>query len=88
MLYKDFQLVNCKYMKGSEIKTDRITDKKFLDLYFSVLFRSIELISYIYVWNNCRLFELPWDSPWTWYLTLLGVDFAYYCFHRMSHGKT
>ncbi|XP_032932874.1 alkylglycerol monooxygenase isoform X2 [Catharus ustulatus] len=50
-----------------------------------VLFRSIELISYIYVWNNYRLFELPWDSPWTWYLTLLGVDFAYYCFHRMSH---
>ncbi|XP_017584853.1 PREDICTED: alkylglycerol monooxygenase isoform X1 [Corvus brachyrhynchos] len=50
-----------------------------------VLFRSIDLISYIYVWNNYRLLELPWDSPWTWYLTLLGVDFAYYCFHRISH---
>ncbi|XP_068008601.1 alkylglycerol monooxygenase isoform X2 [Melanerpes formicivorus] len=50
-----------------------------------VLFRSVELISYIYVWNNYRLFELPWDSQWTWYLTLLGVDFAYYCFHRLSH---
>ncbi|NXF50486.1 ALKMO monooxygenase, partial [Oceanites oceanicus] len=50
-----------------------------------VLFRSIDLISYIYVWNNYRLFELPWDSPWTWYLTFLGVDLAYYCFHRMGH---
>ncbi|NXN91851.1 ALKMO monooxygenase, partial [Rhinopomastus cyanomelas] len=50
-----------------------------------VLLRSIELVSYIYVWDNYRFFELPWDSPWTWYLTLLGVDFAYYCFHRMSH---
>ncbi|KAM9304692.1 alkylglycerol monooxygenase [Morus bassanus] len=50
-----------------------------------VLFRSIDLISYIYVWNNYRLFELPWDSPWTWYLTLLGVDLAYYFFHRISH---
>uniref|UniRef100_A0A8C0FL06 Alkylglycerol monooxygenase n=1 Tax=Bubo bubo TaxID=30461 RepID=A0A8C0FL06_BUBBB len=50
-----------------------------------VLFRSVDLISYIYVWNNYRLFELPWDSPWTWYLTFLGVDFAYYCFHRISH---
>ncbi|KAM4791067.1 alkylglycerol monooxygenase isoform 3-T3 [Cyanocitta cristata] len=50
-----------------------------------VLFRSIDLISYIYIWNNYRLLELPWDSPWTWYLTLLGVDFAYYCFHRISH---
>uniref|UniRef100_A0A672TLW1 Alkylglycerol monooxygenase n=1 Tax=Strigops habroptila TaxID=2489341 RepID=A0A672TLW1_STRHB len=46
---------------------------------------SVELISYIYVWNNYRLFELPWDSPWTWYLTLLGVDFPYYWFHRISH---
>ncbi|XP_074430889.1 alkylglycerol monooxygenase isoform X1 [Larus michahellis] len=51
----------------------------------SVLFRSLDLISYIYVWNNYRLFELPWDSPWTWYVTLLGVDFAYYCFHRICH---
>nr|XP_047924202.1 alkylglycerol monooxygenase isoform X1 [Anser cygnoides] len=51
-----------------------------------VLFRSVDLISYIYVWNNYRLFELPWDSPWTWYLTFLGVDFAYYWFHRISHG--
>ncbi|KAK2542513.1 Agmo isoform B [Columba livia] len=50
-----------------------------------VLFRSVDLISYIYIWNNYRLFELPWDSPWTWYLTLVGVDFAYYCFHRISH---
>ncbi|PKU39647.1 hypothetical protein llap_10048 [Limosa lapponica baueri] len=49
---------------------------------------SIDLISYIYVWNNYRLFELPWDSPWTWYWTFLGVDFAYYCFHRVSHVAT
>ncbi|XP_042672801.1 alkylglycerol monooxygenase [Centrocercus urophasianus] len=52
---------------------------------FSVLFRSVDLVSYIYVWNNYKLFELPWDSPWTWYLTFLGVDFAYYWFHRISH---
>ncbi|XP_010214400.1 PREDICTED: alkylglycerol monooxygenase, partial [Tinamus guttatus] len=50
-----------------------------------VLFRSIDLISYVYVWDNYRLFELPWHSPWTWYLTFLGVDFAYYWFHRISH---
>uniref|UniRef100_A0A803XYQ4 Alkylglycerol monooxygenase n=1 Tax=Meleagris gallopavo TaxID=9103 RepID=A0A803XYQ4_MELGA len=50
-----------------------------------VLFRSVDLVSYIYVWNNYKLFELPWDSPWTWYLTFLGVDFAYYWFHRISH---
>lgn len=45
------------------------------------------MTSYIYVWENYRLFDLPWDSQWTWYLTFLGVDFGYYWFHRMAHGK-
>ncbi|XP_046319488.1 alkylglycerol monooxygenase isoform X3 [Marmota monax] len=51
----------------------------------SLFFRSIEVTSYIYIWENYRFFSLPWDSPWTWYLTFLGVDFAYYWFHRMAH---
>lgn len=45
------------------------------------------MTSYIYIWENYRVFELPWDSPWTWYLTFLGVDFGYYWFHRMAHGE-
>nr|XP_008528101.1 PREDICTED: alkylglycerol monooxygenase [Equus przewalskii] len=49
--------------------------------------RSIELTSYVYIWENYRLIGLPWDSPWTWYLTFLAVDFGYYWFHRMAHGK-
>lgn len=58
------------------------------EFYFSRLFtRSIELTSYTYIWENHRLVSLPWDSPWTWYLTFLGVDFGYYWFHRMAHGK-
>ncbi|XP_003252640.2 alkylglycerol monooxygenase [Nomascus leucogenys] len=51
----------------------------------SLFFRSIELTSYIYIWENYRLFNFPWDSPWTWYLTFSGVDFGYYWFHRMAH---
>ncbi|KAM5204206.1 alkylglycerol monooxygenase isoform 3-T3 [Hipposideros larvatus] len=51
----------------------------------SLFSRSIELTSYIYVWENYRFLSLPWDSPWTWYLTFLGVDFGYYWFHRMAH---
>ncbi|XP_064410898.1 alkylglycerol monooxygenase [Latimeria chalumnae] len=50
-----------------------------------VLIRSIELSAYVYVWNNFRVFELPWNSPWTWWLTFLGVDFGYYWLHRMAH---
>lgn len=52
-----------------------------------LFFRSIEVTSYVYVWENYRLCSLPWDSPWTWYLTFIGVDFGYYWFHRMAHGK-
>ncbi|KAJ8288071.1 hypothetical protein COCON_G00007300 [Conger conger] len=48
--------------------------------------RSLELSSYIYIWNNYRLLELPWDSPWTWWLVFLGVDLAYYWLHRFSHA--
>ncbi|XP_072506917.1 alkylglycerol monooxygenase isoform X2 [Notamacropus eugenii] len=51
----------------------------------TLFFRSIELSTYIYVWENYRVFNLPWDSPWTWYLTFLGVDLGYYWFHRMAH---
>ncbi|XP_069852259.1 alkylglycerol monooxygenase [Dipodomys merriami] len=50
-----------------------------------LFFRSIEMTSYIYIWENYRLFNLPWDSSWTWYLTFLSVDFGYYWFHRMAH---
>ncbi|XP_018413232.1 PREDICTED: alkylglycerol monooxygenase isoform X2 [Nanorana parkeri] len=50
-----------------------------------VAFRSMEVTTYIYIWNNYRKIELPWDSTWTWWLTFLGVDFCYYWFHRMAH---
>ena len=29
--------------------------------------------------------DLESTSPWTWLLALLGVDLAYYTFHRLSH---
>ncbi|XP_076832498.1 alkylglycerol monooxygenase isoform X2 [Brachyhypopomus gauderio] len=47
--------------------------------------RSLEVSSYIYVWNNFHILELPWDSAWTWWLAFLGVDFGYYWVHRCSH---
>jgi len=51
----------------------------------SVLFRSIELVMYTWIWENWRLVALPWDSPVTWICAFLGVDFCYYWFHRFSH---
>ncbi|KAF6029696.1 AGMO [Bugula neritina] len=50
-----------------------------------VVKRVIDIAAYIYIWENYRLFELPWDSVWTWIFTLLAVDFGYYWLHRCAH---
>ncbi|KAM9512598.1 LOW QUALITY PROTEIN: alkylglycerol monooxygenase [Salvelinus alpinus] len=43
-----------------------------------------EITTYIYMWNNFCLLELPWDSA-AWWLAFLAVDFAYYWVHRFAH---
>ncbi|KAK3089990.1 hypothetical protein FSP39_008264 [Pinctada imbricata] len=50
-----------------------------------VVLRSVHLVSYMWVYDNYRLAELPWDSAWTWWLCFLGVDLGYYWFHRLAH---
>ncbi|CAH1401955.1 unnamed protein product [Nezara viridula] len=47
-----------------------------------LLFRGGESILYIWIYNNYRIADLQWDSPITWYLTAIGVDFCYYWVHR------
>ncbi|MEQ2162085.1 hypothetical protein GOODEAATRI_016222, partial [Goodea atripinnis] len=51
-----------------------------------LVMRGCELSAYVYVWDHFRLWELPWDSAWTWWLTFLGVDFCYYWVHRFAHA--
>ena len=48
---------------------------------------SVELALYVFVYEKFHLVTLPWDSPGTWYLCFIGVDFLYYWFHRAAHGK-
>uniref|UniRef100_A0A672Z1R5 Transmembrane protein 195 n=1 Tax=Sphaeramia orbicularis TaxID=375764 RepID=A0A672Z1R5_9TELE len=50
-----------------------------------LFFRGFELTTYMYVWDQYRLVELPWDSASTWWLTFVGVDFCYYWVHRFAH---
>ncbi|XP_033099679.1 alkylglycerol monooxygenase-like [Anneissia japonica] len=49
------------------------------------LFKSLEILAYIWVYENYRIFELPWNSAWTWVICMLTFDFAYYWFHRAAH---
>lgn len=45
------------------------------------------MIAYCWVWENYRLYELPWNSAWTWIFAMFAVDFCYYWVHRCAHGK-
>ncbi len=55
---------------------------------FRLFMRGFELSAYMYVWDQYRLVELPWDSAWTWWFTFLGVDLGYYWLHRFAHGTS
>ncbi|CAH1775785.1 unnamed protein product, partial [Owenia fusiformis] len=47
--------------------------------------RSAELAAYMYIYDNWRIMELPWNSAITWWLAFFGVDIGYYWFHRYAH---
>lgn len=49
------------------------------------LLKGSEVMTYLYIYENYRLTTLPWNSAWTWFICFLGVDLAYYWFHRMAH---
>ena len=57
------------------------------DFFSRIIVLSAELALYVFVYDNFHLVTLPWDSPWTWYFCLFGVDFFYYWFHRAAHGR-
>nr|XP_042908281.1 alkylglycerol monooxygenase-like [Parasteatoda tepidariorum] len=48
-------------------------------------FKGVEVFVYAWVYNNYRLIELPWNSPWTWMLAWITTDFCFYWVHRMTH---
>jgi len=75
-------------LKGEKI---RLTDGLFsvahgLIMMLMQAFLSGLLFScYIYLHTNYCLYPLPWDSPITWVLAAIGVDFCYYWIHRAAH---
>lgn len=54
----------------------------------SLFMRAIEMVAYLYVWENYRIAELPWNSVWTWLFVMMAVDHGYYWVHRCAHGKS
>lgn len=50
-----------------------------------ILVRSIDFAIYCKIYETFHMIELPWNSKWTWVLSFLLMDFAYYWFHRVGH---
>ena len=50
-----------------------------------LLFKSGMVSIYVYIYENYRVYELPWDSVITWIIAALLVDLAYYWVHRAAH---
>ncbi|XP_023332582.1 alkylglycerol monooxygenase [Eurytemora carolleeae] len=40
---------------------------------------------YLFIHRNFCIYELPWDSTFTWIVAAIGVDFGYYWVHRAAH---
>ncbi|KAH0947544.1 hypothetical protein HN011_010050 [Eciton burchellii] len=48
--------------------------------------RGAEYYAYIAIHEKFgKSWSLPWDSPWTWYVSFIAVDFCYYWAHRSNH---
>lgn len=52
-----------------------------------MLTRQLHVISYEWIYKNFRIYDMPWNSFWTYLVTFLFVDMMYYWFHRAAHGK-
>ncbi|XP_078620676.1 alkylglycerol monooxygenase-like [Branchiostoma floridae x Branchiostoma japonicum] len=50
-----------------------------------IFLKSVFAFLYMYIHENYRLLDLPWDSHVTWWTAFIVVEFFYYWFHRMSH---
>jgi sterol desaturase/sphingolipid hydroxylase (fatty acid hydroxylase superfamily) len=50
----------------------------------NILFAGAVVAAFAFFYEH-RLFDIPFDSPWTWVAIVVLDDFAYYWFHRISH---
>ena len=46
---------------------------------------NIQLVSYLFVYNNFRLIDLDPKNVYVWIAGFLIVDLGYYMFHRAAH---
>jgi len=50
-----------------------------------LIIRPFHYLLYTWLYQNYCIYELPWDSPWTFYVALILADLGYYWIHRAGH---
>ncbi len=67
--------------------SDAVTDLGcgLLQQVLDVFVRTAIFAAYVLVFDRLRVATIPGSATWAWVACLLGVDFLYYWFHRMSH---
>ena len=41
--------------------------------------------AYYYIYENHKIYPMPWDSLWTWIAAAVAYDLGYYVVHRAAH---
>ena len=52
-----------------------------------MLTKGVLMWAYYYIYENWKIYELPWDSLFTWIAAALLTDLGYYWVHRAAHGN-
>lgn len=55
------------------------------NLFIGLLTKSVIYVSYFYVYDHWRIFDLSIAWWWVWVFAFFADDFTYYWFHRISH---
>ncbi len=50
-----------------------------------VFLKITAVFAYAWVYEHWRLVEFAEGSPWPWVIAFVGIDFAFYWWHRLSH---
>ncbi|XP_053638758.1 alkylglycerol monooxygenase isoform X2 [Cherax quadricarinatus] len=87
MLFITFLEFTVLYMLGKPTRLGQLNSSLGCALFSEVptlVVTGASLIGYDWIFKF-RLWDLPWDSPYTWLGAFTGIDFCYYWIHRANH---
>ena len=82
-------IANGFMMVMKEYLSLRLSDSRLFWKYFDsrMVLKGILLTAYFYIYENWRIYDLPWNSLVTWVVAAILTDLGYYWVHRAAHGE-